>query len=809
MIKHLFFLFFLLSFFTFSQRPPTKQFKKYFVTGKIIDTDTKQPLEYATIIFKNKRNPSRVQGGITNEQGVFNFEIFAGNYDVTFEFISFESKTQENISIKEKFDFGTIDLAISDNILDEVSVIAEKTEVEISLDKRVYNVGKDLTVRGGSVSDVLDNVPSVSVDVEGNVALRGNNNVQILINGRPSGLTGLAGPQGLRQLPAESIEKVEVITSPSARYDAEGSGGILNIILKKEKLKGFNGSVIANVGYPASYGANIQLNKRTDKFNFFNTTTYNKSQVPGQSYNKTTYTNRENIIEQKRDFNRDRERIFTNLGVEYFITENSSISLNGFYRNTLGINNNETDTNNISGSAVTLIERNENEEEKEDGYQVSLNYINDFNDKGHKLTVDLQLEGNEEVEKGDITELQNTSTTAEEKVITLDNQRRDLVQFDYVNPIDENTTIEAGYRGTFTVLDTDFEVQIKDENNIFKVDSTVTNVLKYEEYVNAAYAQYGRKLDKFSFLLGLRMEHSNIRINTTNQKIYTDWFPTVNLSYELDEKQSFVVGYNRRLRRPRSRFINPFASRSSVTNIFQGNPDLDPSYSNNLDFNYLNRFGKFTLNASAYYQKSTKVFTFITVPTGVDVEIGNGIIVPQLRRTPINIAENNRIGGEITMSYNPSRKVRLNGNVNIFNSKTIGSYENQDLGAEITSWFVRLNSAIKIPGDIDWQTRFFYRGPRRTAIEEAQGIFSFSGALNKNILKNKGTITFSASDIFNTRRRKGTTTTNAFTEYGEFQWRVPTYILSFSYRINQEDRKRSRRRQQRSGGGDGDFEMEG
>ena len=253
-MKNFFFIILIiLSFKSFSQRPP-QDFKKINFKGKVIDLDTSQPLEYATISLKSLRNPNNIQGGITVSDGSFDFEVIPGRYFLTIEYISFEKFIKENIIIDKDTDIGTIELKINVEALENINLTAERTEVEIRLDKTVYNVGRDITVRGGSVADVLDNVPSVSVDIDGNVALRGNDNVRILINGKPSGLVGLSGPQGLQQIPAESIDKVEVITSPSARYESEGTGGILNIILKKDSMEGINGNIVVNGGLPKNLG---------------------------------------------------------------------------------------------------------------------------------------------------------------------------------------------------------------------------------------------------------------------------------------------------------------------------------------------------------------------------------------------------------------------------------------------------------------------------------------------------------------------------------------------------------------------------
>jgi hypothetical protein len=247
-------------------------FTKIKLEGMVTDKETQEPLDYATISLVNERFPNRIQGGITDTKGKFNLEVFPGKYDITIEYIGFDKIVLEDRMIRANENLGNFELEIAAEALDGVELVGERTEVEIRLDKRIYNVGKDITVRGGSVADVLDNVPSVSVDVEGNVALRGNQNVRILINGKPSGLVGLSGPQGLRSLPAESIEKVEVVTSPSARYEASGTAGILNVILKKEELEGFNGSFIVNGGFPTTYGGNATLNWRTKKLNIFSTT---------------------------------------------------------------------------------------------------------------------------------------------------------------------------------------------------------------------------------------------------------------------------------------------------------------------------------------------------------------------------------------------------------------------------------------------------------------------------------------------------------------------------------------------------------
>ena len=306
------------------------------------------------------------------------------------------------------------------------------------------------------------------------------------------------------------------------------------------------------------------------------------------------------------------------------------------------------------------------------------------------------------------------------------------------------------------------------------------------------------------------MENSIIRIDqkTTNQKNnknYTDWFPTINVSYEFNQATSVTLGYSRRLRRPRSRFINPFPSRRSLTNLFQGNSDINPSYSNTLDLGYLKRLKKFTLNGSIYYTKSTSVFTFINEATGEKAIISSNplVEVPVLRTMPINLSENIRTGTDFSITYTPNRKLRVNGNFNIFNSKLLGTYNNIDYGSENLSWFARMNASIKLPKEFDFQLRMFYRGPGRNSQSEVKGGINFSGAINKNILNKKGTISFRVSDIFNTSKFRVITTTENYISAREFRRREPTYIFTFTYKINEKksDRKRNTRGNNFQGGG--------
>ena len=808
--------------FLFAQEPEKKEIT---VKGTILEEGTDFPLEYATVSFINAQGKT-VTGGITDIDGNYSINVAAGKYTVQFEFISYKTKQLPNQNLSKNTTLPTMKLALDAASLDEVVVRAETTEVQVRLDKKIYNIGKDLTAGGATVGDALNNVPSVTVDVDGAIALRGNENVKILINGKPSAIAGFGTTDALRQLPAEAIERVEVITSPSARYDAEGTAGILNIILKKEKTLGLNGSLNTSIGVPLNSSASGNINLRTDKFNIFNITGISYRNAPGSAHFNNRYFPRtindsitidpefDQVIEN-REYIRRNQNFNTNLGIEYFLTEKSSITASAFLR----LGDDEDVTTNTTGNyrntnLAENISRVENQTEDDTDYQFSLNYVNDFNDKGHKLTADLQYERGKETQRSYIDErttFPDLEILPAEDITSKENQKEYLAQVDYVLPIGENAQFEAGYRGNFEETETDYE--LLEENgtsgNFIRNDS-LSNIFTYDENVNAVYSQYGNKFGKFSFLFGLRLEHTQLKGNVEAENLgandafdldfeknYTGLFPTVNLTYELKENENITLGYNRRINRPRNWFINPFPSRSSEANVFQGNPDLDPAYASAFDLGYLKRWKKLTLTTSIYYQHETDAFERVQEETGEVTSNG----IPIIRTLPINLSTNDRYGFELGLLYNPYKWLTLNGSFNYFQFKTEGEFNGVDYGAENTSYFGRFSSKVKLPGQIDWQTNAFYRGPSNNAQTESDGILSVDMAMSKDIIDGNGTLALNVSDLFNSRKRNSFTSTDTFTSDSEFQWRRRQVTMSFTYRFNQ---KKQRQRPERNGEMDDD-----
>lgn len=817
--------------------------KDVLVTGKVMDADVNLPLEYATVSFLNKAENKITTGGVTDTEGNFSIKVPTGTYTISIEYISYKTITFDNRNVTQNTNLGTINMSLDVESLNEVEVIAERTSVEIKLDKKIYNIGKDITTAGGTVSDALNNVPSVSVDTEGAISLRGNENVRILINGKPSAMAGFGDSNILSQLPAEAIERVEVITSPSARYDAEGTAGILNIILRQKETLGFNGSVNFNLGHPDNVGLTANLNYRTEKFNLFSNIGWRYFDAPRTSFRDVTYFDREvdgEILEP--EFRRIREdqeverlnRNYNgNFGIEYFLTEQSSLTASLFYRYGEDADLSENISERFNNDVVveeTL--RREKQTEEDNSYQLSLNYINKFNDEGHQLSVDFQYENDKEDqytyinEDYDFTDQNNPDPFQSEQVFTKETQNEFLIQADYVLPLGEDSRFEAGFRSNLENEVTDYVLEQEDiSNGNYVVNDTLTNVFDYTENVNAIYTQYGTKFGQFSFLLGLRLEHTQLKgdidsqltdeelnnaygfpIQTKFDNNYLGLFPTLNLIYNLsgdssDSEENISFGYNRRINRPRGWFINPFPSRSSRTNVFQGNPNLQPAFASAFDLGYLRRWDKLTFTASVYYQHETDSFEFVEENTGQQTSDGIDII----RTIPVNLSTNTRTGGEFGIMYNPQKWLRLNTSFNFYQFNTDGEFNGVDYSAKNNSWFARFSSKVTLPYKIDWQTNAHYRGAVQDAQSDTDGIFSMDLAFSKEIIKDNATLSLNVRDVFNSRKRKSFTTTEFFTRYSENQWRQRSITMSFIYRFNQQKQRQSR---DHNGGGD-DMEFQG
>lgn len=794
--------------------------KQVVVTGKVIDKVTKEPLEYTTIGLQNTKRSDVFFGGITDAKGEFSVQVMSGNYDIKIEFISFKPLEIKGKNISGNLNLGNIELSEDATMLKEIEIRQEVSSVNIKLDKKVYNVGQDMIVKGGTVSDVLDNVPSVSVDADGTVSLRGNDNVRILIDGKPSNAINIT--EALKQIPADAIDKVEVVTNPSARYDSEGGGGLLNIILKKGKNQGINGTVIASVGNPEAYGLTGNVNYKTKDINLFTNLGYNKRNNPGNTLTESEYLNEDgstrNYIDEIRNNRRKNDGFNGNIGMDWFI--NKSLT----WTNTVSLRKNDKsnpesilfNSYDSTGLFTGNSTRFNDEVGESENYEYSSNITKNFEKEGHKLTVDVSLSKNKDDENSII------GGAFDERTTNFREQKRNMFQVDYVLPVGENSQFEFGYKGDFNTLQTDYLVgKIEDDGSFTNYDQ-FSNNLEYKEKINALYSQYGTKFGKLSALVGLRWEDSNIDINllTTqdfNKKKYNNFFPSAFLTYEFNQATSTSLSYSRRVSRPRGRSINPFSSYSSNINIFAGNPDLDASFTDALDLGFLKRWSNLTLSTSMYINKTTDAVQFARKESGsfVDVVIdGQEISTPIILTSPINLATQYRFGFEFTLNYTPFKWWKLNSNFNFFRNETQGDYTylnfedqliTQNFDNTAYSWFTRLTSRVTLPYKIDWQTNLTYNGPQNTAQGRSIGVFAANLGFSKDILKDKATVALNVQDLFNSRKHINETSLPLVNTYNEMQWRERTVTLTFTYRFNKSKDERDRQPKRDNSGDEGEF----
>lgn len=803
-MKHIFLL--LVSILTLQILAQNSQNRPNFkVSGIVLEKETNQPLEYATLVFTPEKG--QVTGGITDDKGNFNIEVPAGNYTITVEFISFKTKNLGKKLINQNTNLGTILLESDAQTLQEVEIIAEKSTVEVKLDKKIYNVGQDMTLKGGNATDVLNNVPSVAVDVEGNVSLRGNESVRILIDGKPSGLVGLSSTDALRQLPADAIQKVEVITSPSSRYDAEGTAGIINIVLRKGKVTGFNASFSLTTGIPANHGLSTNLNYRAKKFNLFSNIGYNYRKSTGfNNYFNFVDSESNKLSEEEIETERMRNGFNGNVGLEYYLSEKASVTGSVLYRDSNG-DNDATSVQNVYGTTPSLIERWENQNEDSKVMEYALNYTQKFNKDDHKWTIDIKFQDTDENQDSKLNQSLNNASTLPKELNWNNNTQNDwLFKTDYVLPLGEKQQFETGFQANLKDNSTDYVVNEYDEDlEQFVLNTDVSNLLKTKQNIYAAYVQYGTKFKKLSALFGLRLEQTDLDVdgqeteaypNIDFTKNYTNLFPSLNFTYELSENQNITTGFNRRIRRPHSHQLNPFESRTSETNVFQGNPDLDPVISSTFDIGYYKKWEKFSLNTSVYFQHSNNAIQMVRVNTG---EIINGI--EKVKATPINLSKEDRIGTELALTYSPIKMIQLSNSFNFYNYKTEGVYNEVDYGSDNYSWNNRFAARMKMSKKSDFQFTFMYEGPYESSKVRREASYSANAAYSIDVLKDNGTISFNVSDIFNTRYREAYTYYDNFDSHAKMQWQPRQFNLNFTYRFNQK-KKQTRPQQENNGGGE-------
>jgi ferric enterobactin receptor len=796
-----------------AQRPGGGGMTPVVITGTIIDKSTQSGVEFASVSIMRADDNTIIGGGLTDQTGNFTIDSRPGKCILVVEFLGFDKITRP-LDVRPglaKMEIGSIEISPSAQLLEQVEVTAEKSETVFALDKKIFNVGQDLANRGGTAVDLLDNVPSVTVDVEGNVSLRGSGNVRILIDGKPSGLVGLTGSGGLKSIPANLIERVEVITNPSAKYEAEGMTGIINIVLRKDSKKGLNGSFEVSGGYPWTSSASANLNYRFKKVNFFGNYNLNYGKGPSKGYNYTevyrgdttfsTYTNRKG----------DRLRLSNSvrLGTEIYIDEKQTLTMSGLYRysrseNTAPIRYYDDVFNQGESRGKDLVQRQnylsrvETELETAPTYEGSIDYIKRFNKNGKELRALFQYTSNPEVEKSDYT-IQNFVDNLAQG--NLDKQRADnteeqsskIFQVDYTHPSVKGK-FETGVRASIRDIGNQYLVEDFLGDAWKRVDG-LSNHFIYDENVYAAYAIYGQKIKQFSYQGGLRYEYSDIntRLLETGQinpRKYSNLFPSGSINYAFKGENQLQLSYSRRIQRPRFMELNPFFTFADIINFFTGNPNLNPEFTNSFEFNHIKYWKKGNFGSTIFWRHTTDIIQRVTQlqPDGTNLTL------------PLNLSTGDNMGIEFLYAYEPIKWLRIDGNLNLFRQIIEGSYEGRDLGADSYSWFARVGGRATFWKNADLQLRLNYRAPVDIPQGRQFAQYVVDLAFSKDFLKNnEATFTLAWRDIFNQRRRNSEVFGEGFYQRNDFQFRRSPIVATFAYRLNS---KKEKKRSQREGGGD-------
>ncbi|WP_147676782.1 TonB-dependent receptor domain-containing protein [Algibacter pacificus] len=720
------------------------------ITGKVIETDSKLPIEYATISILDSGTNQPITGTITNENGVFSIDVKASNFYIEISFLGFTTKTFKDFKIENrKINLKTISLSEDLEALGEVLVRAEKSQTEFKLDKRIFNVGSDLSATGAGALEVLNNVPSVNVSIEGEVSLRGNSGVQILINGKPSVLASADG-NALGTITADMIEKIEVITNPSAKYDAAGTSGIINIVIKKSDKKGLNGSVSLNAGIPNSNSFGLSLNRRTEKFNLFSQIGFGLRTYPGEteSINRDLIDNTE--ISSLGDSEFDEK--FSNflIGTDYHINDRNVITLSGSYayenedqssqQNYIGLNR----SNNTVTDAWLRDEKTQATNPK---LRYELQYKKDF--KRHKDQSLLFSALGSSFKKDQTSNFINTTSIgdyadAEQNTRTNYELSDYTFKLDYVHPFLEHYTIETGSQYVINQVSNDFAVSDFDDG-VWVDNTDLTNIFNFDQNVLGLYTTAAYENEKWGVKIGIRLEDTQIEtlLETTNEKHsknYTNLFPSAHTSYTISDNFSLQAGYSRRINRPNLRSLNPFSNIKNNYSISTGNPDLQPEYTNSYELTSIHKIGKASLNFSLYNRYTTDVIENIT-------EYADDISISR----PENIGTSNTTGFEVNGKFSPANWFTMSGefNINYFDRK--GVFETEIFDYTGNRWTSSLTSQFKLPLDFDLEVSGDYQSKFKSLQGEVYDNLYAGLGLRKKILKGKVILNMSIRDVFASR----------------------------------------------------------
>lgn len=789
------------------------------IKGIVMDGELGGPLEFVTVQVKAKGSDKIVQGSVTGSDGNYTIGgLKKGEYVVTFSYIGYE-EVSKNISISSDnqiLSLGELTLAEDANQLGEVEVVAKRPQMRFEIDRKVFDATQDIAAEGGSASDLLSNIPSVEVDNEGSVSLRGNSSVTIWINGKASGLTADNQADILDMMPAGDIKQVEVITNPSARYSPEGTAGIINIILKDDRKPGYYGSVKVGADTDGGYQASGNINYSSSKVDAYANLNYRNREFKGGGITSRLNTTDNSFLDQTNDSKRQHNNWFGRFGATWHITKSDDLAFNVTGMTGGGDNSENIHYNSIDSQKNTIYtsDRITNGDSDMKMYNLELNYVHKFSENSN---IDLMVSNNQWRRDGMNIFRQSTVYTDPSQIAnplyqTQENDIKDKtweVQADYTNKISDMARIEAGYKGTFQRNASPVDTYTGTTAEDIRQDESLYNRFLYNQDVHALYMTYGGKWDKLSYQAGLRGEYWRVdtrsldfdqefngKASETFEKDYFKLFPSAFISYALPKNNELQVNYTRRLRRPWGGQLNSFRNISDASNISFGNPELTPEYSHSFELNYIKSWESgHTLSLSGYYRSTDDVIQRIRFLNTED---------NVMYTTSENVAKSQASGLEIVGKVKLFKILDLTTTVNLYYSKLDGfSYLPQ--GAETPvigdtdesfAWNVRMIANLSLPWGVSLQGTGNYNSKQLMAQGHREPNYSVDLGLRKSFLSDKLTLSINARDLLDSRKFRTVTAGDGFWQDSE-NWRGGrrvgfTLTYNFGNMNKKKDKSKSR-----------------
>lgn len=778
------------------------------IFGKILDANTNQPVEFATVALFNETDSSLVTGGITSVEGeYFMDKIPNGSFYLKASFIGYEAFYQSGIKMEPSnpyYKIEAISLKEASDVLDAVEIVSEQYLMETRIDKKIYNTDKDLSSKGGTGIDVLRNIPSVDIDSEDNILLRGDENVNILIDGRPSSMPASVL---LKQIAASQIAKVEIVTNPSAKYDPEGMSGIINIVMKKNKVSGFNANLNQSFTYGKAFKSNtsLSLNYKTDKINLYTNLNYYDGKHWHGGYQDRTSAINDTLyrLDSDNEGLSGAKSLSAKLGLDYFINEKNTVYVSSSGNFGGGDSENLSNFRNYTGedALIDSSNRTTNGTSSDNRYGVNVGWQRTFKKSGHTFDFDAdynvnESEGTNENEEEfsslmDFPTLQNVTNTNNREVL--------YIRADYVLPITDSMTFEAGFHSTTknkqsTIFSETYNYGLS--SPAFEDDTSINNSFIFNQQVYAGYVTFGHQIGKLGYKVGLRAEQTNtyaelVNSNEVFKNPYFSLFPSGHLSYALNKKHEMQLSYSKRINRPHMHALNPFPDYSNPYSLYYGNPFLRPEFIDVYELGHVFRGKKLTLNTSVYHRQINNMMQrFLTINGNVS-EV-----------TFVNFDKAELSGLELIASYKPTKKLRATLSFNSWFSRINDAI----VGERVPSngWDGKLSLSYTFKGGWASQADYRYNGPMQVTQGTIQPRHGVNLSLRKSILNHRGSLSVRVNDIFFTQYFAfKTDDANDLSFDMRHRWESRQFSVNFNYFFGKMIKGKEKRRLKDTNGGDG------